>query len=206
MPAEKYSRGAGDPRALPGDRASSSTSTATPASRPRSPSCAGTTPPRAGSSSTNRGDAIRARFVVHRRTGRCTGRSCPGIPGIETFEGHAFHTSRWDYAYTGGDANGNLTGLRDKRVGIIGTGATAVQCVPHLGDERGAALRVPAHAVVDRRARQPPDRSRVGARRSSPAGSSSGWTTSRSLTAGGFARRGPGERRLDRHHRASCSR
>ena len=34
---------------------------------------------------------------------------------------------------SGGDSNGNLTGLKDKRVGIIGTGATAVQCVPHLG-------------------------------------------------------------------------
>jgi cyclohexanone monooxygenase len=52
---------------------------------------------------------------------------------VETFKGHSFHTSRWDYDYTGGDSFGNLTGLADKRVGIIGTGATAVQCVPHLG-------------------------------------------------------------------------
>jgi cation diffusion facilitator CzcD-associated flavoprotein CzcO len=58
----------------------------------------------------------------------------PGIPGIETFRGRAFHTSRWDYAYTGGDTHGGLTKLADKRVGIIGTGATAVQCVPHLGE------------------------------------------------------------------------
>jgi cation diffusion facilitator CzcD-associated flavoprotein CzcO len=81
---------------------------------------------------TDRGDTIRARFVtlgnasLHRP-------KLPGVPGIETFEGHAFHTSRWDYAYTGGDANGApLDKLRDKRVGIIGTGATAVQCIPHL--------------------------------------------------------------------------
>jgi cyclohexanone monooxygenase len=58
----------------------------------------------------------------------------PGIPGIETYQGHTFHTSRWDYAYTGGDSSGGLDGLADKRVGIIGTGATAVQCVPHLGE------------------------------------------------------------------------
>ena len=58
----------------------------------------------------------------------------PGIPGIEAFEGHTFHTSRWDYDYTGGDSDGGLDGLRGKRVGIIGTGATAVQCVPHLGE------------------------------------------------------------------------
>jgi cyclohexanone monooxygenase len=58
----------------------------------------------------------------------------PGIPGINDFAGHTFHTSRWDYGYTGGDSSGGLTGLSDKRVGIIGTGATAIQCVPHLGE------------------------------------------------------------------------
>jgi len=58
----------------------------------------------------------------------------PGIPGINEFKGHTFHTSRWDYRYTGGSSSGGLTGLADKRVGIIGTGATAIQCVPHLGE------------------------------------------------------------------------
>jgi cyclohexanone monooxygenase len=82
--------------------------------------------------STNRGDAIRARFVVM-STGPLHRPKLPGIPGIESYRGHAFHTSRWDYAYTGGDADGGLDRLKDKRVGIIGTGATAVQCVPHLG-------------------------------------------------------------------------
>ncbi len=82
--------------------------------------------------STNWGDAMRARFVVL-SNGFLQKPKLPGIPGIEEFEGHSFHTSRWDYAYTGGDASGNLTKLADKRVGIIGTGATAVQCIPHLG-------------------------------------------------------------------------
>jgi cyclohexanone monooxygenase len=81
---------------------------------------------------TQRGDAIQARFVCL-ANGFLQKPKLPGIPGIETFEGHAFHTSRWDYAYTGGDANGNLARLGDKRVGVIGTGATAIQCVPHLG-------------------------------------------------------------------------
>jgi cyclohexanone monooxygenase len=81
---------------------------------------------------TNRGDAMRARFVCL-ASGPLHRPKLPGIPGVETFRGHSFHTSRWDYAYTGGDASGNLSGLKDKRVGIIGTGATAVQCVPHLG-------------------------------------------------------------------------
>jgi cyclohexanone monooxygenase len=82
--------------------------------------------------STDRGDRMRTRFVCM-ANGPLHRAKLPGIPAIETFKGHSFHTSRWDYAYTGGTSEGNLTGLRDKRVGIIGTGATAVQCVPHLG-------------------------------------------------------------------------
>ncbi len=83
--------------------------------------------------STNRGDEILARFVCM-PTGPLNRPKLPGIPGIETFKGHSFHTSRWDYDYTGGTSDGNLTGLAGKRVGIIGTGATAVQCIPHLGE------------------------------------------------------------------------
>lgn len=82
--------------------------------------------------STDRGDRIRAKFVAM-GTGPLHRPKLPGIPGIETFGGHCFHTSRWDYEYTGGDPSGApLERLADKRVGIIGTGATAVQCIPHL--------------------------------------------------------------------------
>ncbi|MFD7046599.1 flavin-containing monooxygenase [Streptomyces mirabilis] len=80
---------------------------------------------------TNRGDDIRARFVV-----MCQGPfnrpKLPGIPGIRDFRGHTFHTARWDYAYTGGDMSGGLDKLADKRVAVIGTGASGVQVVPHL--------------------------------------------------------------------------
>ncbi|MEN8181437.1 MAG: NAD(P)/FAD-dependent oxidoreductase [Myxococcota bacterium] len=86
--------------------------------------------------STNRGDAMRARFVCL-ANGFLQKPKLPGIPGVETFQGRTFHTSRWDYTYTGGDSDGNLTGLRGERVGIIGTGATAVQCVPHLAEGAG---------------------------------------------------------------------
>jgi cyclohexanone monooxygenase len=86
--------------------------------------------------STDRDDTIRARFLIV-PSGQLLRPKLPGIPGIESFQGHSFHTSRWDYAYTGGDIYGNLTGLLDKRVGIIGTGATAVQCIPPVGDTAG---------------------------------------------------------------------
>ncbi|HEX2849801.1 MAG TPA: NAD(P)/FAD-dependent oxidoreductase [Acidimicrobiales bacterium] len=81
---------------------------------------------------TNRGDAFTAQFVAM-GTGPLHVPKLPGIPGIDSFRGHSFHTSRWDYDYTGGDPSGSpLDRLHDKRVAIIGTGATAVQCVPHL--------------------------------------------------------------------------
>ncbi|HET6470366.1 MAG TPA: NAD(P)/FAD-dependent oxidoreductase [Pseudomonadales bacterium] len=82
---------------------------------------------------TNRGDAMRAKFIAM-SNGPLNRPKLPAIPGVETFKGHTFHTSRWDYDYTGGDSTGNLSKLSDKRVAIIGTGATAVQCVPHLGE------------------------------------------------------------------------
>ena len=82
---------------------------------------------------TNRDDRLRARFVVV-ANGPLSRPKFPGIPGIQDFQGHMFHTSRWDYAYTGGDTNGGLSKLADKKVGVIGTGATAIQCVPHLGE------------------------------------------------------------------------
>jgi cation diffusion facilitator CzcD-associated flavoprotein CzcO len=80
---------------------------------------------------TDRGDEFTAQFVIM-GLGHLSVPKLPGIPGIETFAGHTFHASRWDYAYTGDPVGGPLGNLRDKRVAIIGTGATAVQCVPHL--------------------------------------------------------------------------
>lgn len=81
---------------------------------------------------TDRGDTLRARFFW--LCGGATNRpKLPGIPGLETFKGHSFHTMRWDYAYTGGGPQGDLSNLKNKRIGLIGTGATAIQCVPALG-------------------------------------------------------------------------
>lgn len=103
--------------------------------------------------STDRGDRIRARFVAM-ANGYLQKPKLPGIPGITDFSGHAFHTSRWDYDYTGLE----LAALSNKRVGIIGTGATAIQCVPRLAE---AALRLVVFqrtpSTVDVRANRPTD-------------------------------------------------
>jgi cation diffusion facilitator CzcD-associated flavoprotein CzcO len=80
---------------------------------------------------TSRGDRLSSRFLVL-AGGILHKAKLPGIAGIETFEGKAFHTSRWDYGYTGGSPTEPMDGLADKRVGIIGTGATAVQVVPRV--------------------------------------------------------------------------
>jgi cyclohexanone monooxygenase len=107
--------------------------------------------------STSRNDRIRARFIAL-ANGPLSRPKLPGIPGIEDFEGHSFHTSRWDYGYTGGDTTGNLTKLADKRVGVIGTGATAVQCIPHLGEAAQHLYvfqRTPSS--IDERRNQPTD-------------------------------------------------
>ena len=106
---------------------------------------------------TNRNDRMRARFVIM-SNGPLNRPKLPGIAGIDSFKGHTFHTSRWDYSYTGGDTNGNLHKLADKRVAIIGTGATAIQCVPHVakGAQRLYVFqRTPSS--VDERGNRPTD-------------------------------------------------
>ena len=126
---------------------------------------------------TNRGDELRARFVCM-ANGPLHRPKLPAIEGIESFRGHSFHTSRWDYDYTGGDSEGNLTRLAGKRVGIIGTGATAVQVVPHVGaaaEHLYVFQRTPSS--IDVRNNRPTDPG-VGGRASSPGGRSGGWRTS----------------------------
>ncbi|OOB91784.1 flavin-containing monooxygenase [Rathayibacter sp. VKM Ac-2630] len=106
---------------------------------------------------TDRGDRFRARFVVT-SSGTLTQPKLPGIPGVETFRGHTFHTSRWDYGYTGGTPDGGLTGLADKRVAVVGTGATGLQVIPHVGADAQELIvfqRTPS--TVDVRDNRPTD-------------------------------------------------
>ncbi|MGZ0192093.1 MAG: flavin-containing monooxygenase [Acidimicrobiales bacterium] len=108
---------------------------------------------------TDRGDEMTARVIVM-ANGPLNRPKLPGIDGINDFGGHTFHTSRWDYEYTGGSNEGGLDGLANKRVGIIGTGATAVQCVPHLGaaaKELYVFQRTPSSVDVRNNRETPPD-------------------------------------------------
>ena len=82
---------------------------------------------------TTRGDSIDARFIVI-----CGGvlhaAKLPAIPGVYDFQGESFHTARWKYSVTGGSPTEPMDKLGDKVVGIIGTGATAIQAVPKLAE------------------------------------------------------------------------
>ena len=108
---------------------------------------------------TDRGDDFTSRYVVI-SSGTLTQPKLPGIPGIEDYRGHTFHTSRWDYGYTGGDQSGNLTGLAGKRVAVVGTGATGIQVIPHLAESAEHLYvfqRTPS--TVDYRGNRPTDQS-----------------------------------------------
>lgn len=107
---------------------------------------------------TDRGDAMQANYVVL-TTGPLNKPKLPDISGVMSFKGHTFHTSRWDYAYTGGSATEPLDGLRDKIVGVIGTGATAIQCVPKLAESAKQLFvfqRTPSYVAARDNARTDP--------------------------------------------------
>ena len=116
----------------------------------------------------------------HGHRARCTSPSSPAFPGIETFRGHSFHTSRWDYDYTGGDPT-----ARRWTSSPTSASRSSAPAPPRCSASRtsrepcGDALRVPAHAVVGRRARQRARSIREWfASIATPAGSSAGWRTS----------------------------
>ena len=86
----------------------------------------------------------------------------PAIPGIEKFKGHTFHTSRWDYDYTGGDTTGGLHKLQRQTGGDHRDRSDRDSVHTASGPTREAALRLPAHAIFSGRAQQHADRSRMG--------------------------------------------
>ena len=144
---------------------------------------------------TDRGDEVSCRWYVL-AVGILNLMKLPAIPGMEDFAGRSFHTARWDYEYTGGGPHEPLTGLADKVVALIGTGATRHPVRAAAGRVGEAPLRVPAHAVGHRRAGQPAHRSRL--RRRARAGLAAGPDGQLPGDHAGPARRGrPGGRRVD---------
>ena len=73
------------------------------------------------------GERIRSRHLVS-ASGLLVDPQLPDIPGIEAFAGAVVHTGRWDHELA----------LKDKRVGVIGTGASAIQVVPAIVDDVSA--------------------------------------------------------------------
>jgi len=82
---------------------------------------------------TDRGDELRARFVTLNQ-GPLAKVKLPGVEGIRDFKGKIFHSSCWDYDYTGGNSDGGMNKLAGKRIGVIGTGATGIQIIPKLAE------------------------------------------------------------------------
>jgi cation diffusion facilitator CzcD-associated flavoprotein CzcO len=80
---------------------------------------------------TDRGDELRCRYYVL-AVGILNLMKLPAIPRMESFGGRCFHTARWDYDYTGGGPGQPLTKLAGKVVGLVGTGATGIQCAAPL--------------------------------------------------------------------------
>ena len=106
---------------------------------------------------TDHGDDVMARYIVS-ALGPMSRPKLPGIPGLELFSGHSFHTGRWDFNYTGGDSSGGMTRLADKRVAVVGTGASAIQCVPRLArDAQHVYVFQRTPSSVDWRRNRPTD-------------------------------------------------
>ncbi|MGE0486384.1 MAG: flavin-containing monooxygenase [Gammaproteobacteria bacterium] len=76
---------------------------------------------------TEDGRRARTRFLVS-AVGILSAHHLPDIPGIDDFDGASFHTARWPH---------EPVDFRGKRVGVIGTGATAIQLIPHVAQQCG---------------------------------------------------------------------
>lgn len=73
---------------------------------------------------TEGGDRYTAQVVVS-GIGGLSRPSIPALKGLDKFKGKAFHSQQWDHDYD----------LTDKRVAVIGTGASAIQFVPQIAPQ-----------------------------------------------------------------------
>jgi cation diffusion facilitator CzcD-associated flavoprotein CzcO len=94
---------------------------------------------------TDRGDRISAQFCIM-ATGCLSAAQVPAYRGLETFDGRWYHTGNWPQE--GVDFTG-------QRVGVIGTGSSAIQSIPHIAEQaahlfvfqRTPNFSIPAHNV-----------------------------------------------------------
>ena len=106
---------------------------------------------------TDRGDQLAARYYVL-AVGILNLLKLPSIPGMEDFAGKSFHSARWDYGYTGGAPGEPLTRLGDKVVGVMGTGATGIQCIePLAAAARGVVVFQRTPSAIGERGNRPTD-------------------------------------------------
>jgi cyclohexanone monooxygenase len=110
---------------------------------------------------TDRGDAFKTRFVIM-SSGPLNKPKLPGIPGIEKFKGHTFHTSRWDYDYTGGDTTGGLHKTKGQACRDHRYRSHRDPVHTPSGRACAAALRPSAHALLGGRTEQHAHRPRMG--------------------------------------------
>ncbi len=103
---------------------------------------------------TDDGATTTARFVVM-ATGCLSSANTPAIPGLDSFGGDVFHTGRWPH--DGVDFTG-------KRVGVIGTGSSAVQSIPVIAEQAAELVvfqRTPNYSVPARNAPLDPEEQRA---------------------------------------------
>lgn len=74
---------------------------------------------------TEDGRRASTRFLIS-AVGILSAHQFPNIPGVEQFAGQSFHTARWP---------ADKVDLAGKRVGVVGTGSTAIQLIPEIAPE-----------------------------------------------------------------------
>ena len=99
---------------------------------------------------TNRGDVTSARYCIM-ATGCLSTARRPDFPGAETFKGATYHTGHWPHEGV------DLSGLR---VGVIGTGSSAIQAIPVIAQQAAHVTvfqRTPNFSIPSRNGPMTPD-------------------------------------------------
>ena len=145
FPSKKVRRRSRDPRVLPRRRKRNSGCIRARCFTLASTRCDGTNRSNGGVSATDRGDDLRARFVIM-AMGPINTPKVPRVPGLKDFQGKMFHTARWDYDYTGGNQREPvLDKLNDKTCGDRRYGRFRHSSNSVPGQIRQAVVRASTH-------------------------------------------------------------